>query len=343
VITIVQLPKKVIVMTNKSSCVVPGISVLFTMVALAGFSMSTPAHSQSTAFPSRPITMVVPYPAGATDLQARRVAEIASRSLGQNIVVTNRTGAGGAIGAQSVASSAADGYTLLYAAPAVITIVPLLGNAPYRYEDLTPLARVTTSPHVLAARADAPFSNLQELIRYGRANPGKIVFGSSGNGTAVHLAGEGFADAAGIQLNHVPHRGLAPAITAALGGFVDLVIGLPVAIGPQVQAGKLRAVAQFGASRAPGLDDVPTLKESGVNLVLGVDIGVFAPAGLPAPVVRRLEEAFAAAVRSDEFKTFAAKAKSTPGYLDSAGYRAVVESERKLYARLVPALKLKAN
>jgi tripartite-type tricarboxylate transporter receptor subunit TctC len=122
-----------------------------------------------------------------------------------------------------------------------------------------------------------------------------------------------------------------------------VVIGLPVAIGPQVQAGKLRAVAQFGANRAPGLEDVPTLKESGVNLVLGVDIGVFAPSGLPPAVVRRLEEAFAAAVRSDEFKTFAAKARSTPGYLNSAAYRAVVENERKLYARLVPALKLKAN
>jgi tripartite-type tricarboxylate transporter receptor subunit TctC len=287
--------------------------------------------------------MVVPYPPGATDLEARRIAELASRALGQNIIVTNRTGAGGAIGAQSVASSAADGYTLLYAAPAVVTIVPLLGNAPYRYEDLLPLARITASPHVLAARADAPFSNVQELIKYGRANPGKIVFGSSGSGTAVHLAGEGFAEAAGLQLNHVPHRGLAPAITAALGGFVDLVIGLPVAIGPQVQAGKLRAIAQFGAGRAPGLDEVPTLKESGVNLVLGVDIGVFAPSGVPAAVVRRIEEALAAAVRSDEFKAFAAKARSTPGYLDSTAYRAVVENERKLYARLVPALKLKSN
>jgi tripartite-type tricarboxylate transporter receptor subunit TctC len=310
-----------------------------TAIALA----LAPAAAQAQAFPSRPITMVVPYPPGATDLEARRLAEIASRSLGQNIIVTNRTGAGGAIGAQSVSSSPADGYTLLYAAPAVLTIVPLLGNAPYRYEDLLPVARITASPHLLAARADAPFKNLDELIRYGRANSGKVVFGSSGSGTAVHLAGEGFAEAAGLKLNHVPHRGLAPAITAALGGFVDLVIGLPVAIGPQIQAGKLTAIAQFGATRAPGLETVPTLKEGGIDLVLGVDIGVFAPAGLPVPVLRRLEEAFAAAVQSEDFKSFAAKAQATPGFLNSAAYRAVVDNERKLYARLVPALKIEAN
>lgn len=310
--------------------------------ALAGTALPAGVQAQAgPSYPSRPITLVVPYPPGATDLEARKMAEIAARSLGQTIVVVNRTGAGGAIGAQSVASSAADGYTLLYAAPAVVTIVPLLGNSPYRYEDLLPVARITASPHLLAARADAPFKNLTELVAWGRANPGKIGFGSSGSGTAVHLAGEGFAEAAGIRINHVPHRGLAPAITAALGGFVDIVIGLPVAISPQVQGGKLRAIAQFGTSRAPGLENVPTLKESGIDLVLGVDIGIFGPAALPAPVLARLESALSAAVQSEEFRTFAANAQATPGFLGSSDYRRVVDNERKLYAGLVPRLDIK--
>jgi len=312
------------------------------ILALAATGLPADVQAQSaTAYPSRPITLVVPYPPGATDLEARKIAEIASRGLGQTIVVVNRTGAGGAIGAQSVAASAADGYTLLYAAPAVVTIVPLLGNSPYRYEDLLPVARITASPHLLAARADAPFKNLVELVAWARANPGKLAFGSSGSGTAVHLAGEGFAETAGIKINHVPHRGLAPAITAALGGFVDIVIGLPVAIGPQIQGGKLRAIAQFGASRAPGLEQVPTLKESGIDLVLGVDIGIFGPAALPAAVLTRLETALAAAVQSEEFRAFAANAQATPGFLGAAAYRNVVDNERKLYARLVPSLDIK--
>jgi tripartite-type tricarboxylate transporter receptor subunit TctC len=312
------------------------------ILALAATGLPADLHAQSpTAYPSRPITLVVPYPPGATDLEARKIAEIASRGLGQTIVVVNRTGAGGAIGAQSVAASAADGYTLLYAAPAVVTIVPLLGNSPYRYEDLLPVARITASPHLLAARADAPFKNLAELLAWGRANPGKIGFGSSGSGTAVHLAGEGFAEAAGIKINHVPHRGLAPAITAALGGFVDIVIGLPVAIGPQIQGGRLRAIAQFGAARAPGLEQVPTLKESGIDLVLGVDIGIFGPAALPASVLARLEGALSAAVQTDEFRTFAANAQATPGFLNASDYRRVVDNERKLYAGLVPRLDIK--
>ncbi len=312
------------------------------VLAMTGMGLALSVHAQAPAtYPSRAITLVVPYPPGATDLEARKLAEIASRSLGQTIVVVNRTGAGGAIGAQSVAASPADGYTLLYAAPAVLTIVPLLGNSPYRYEDLLPVARITASPHLLAARSDAPFKNLAELVAWGRANPEKIGFGSSGSGTAVHLAGEGFAEAAGIKINHVPHRGLAPAITAALGGFVDIVIGLPVAIGPQIQGGKLRAIAQFGATRAPGLEQVPTLKESGIDLVLGVDIGVFGPAALPASVLARLDGALSAAVQSEEFRAFAANAQATPGYLNAAAYRSIVDNERKLYAGLVPRLDIK--
>jgi len=304
----------------------------------AALSTNTPAWAQT--YPDRPITLVVPYAPGATDQEARRLAEGMSKELGQTIVVENRTGAGGAIGAQHVARAKPDGYTLLYAAPAVITGAPLLGNAQYHYEDLAPVARSTSSPHVLAARSDAPFKTLPELIDYAKQNPGKVVFGSSGAGTAVHLAGEAFARAAGIDFNHVPYRGLAPAITAALGGFADLVIGLPVAIKPQVDGDKLRALAQFGNSRAPTLPEVPTLNEQNIPLTLSVDIGVFAPAGTPDDVVARIEAAMKKTVESPEFTKFAEAALVIPSFLGSAGYKDIVDAERKLYADIFPTLKL---
>ena len=307
-------------------------------LSIAATLAISPAWSQ--AFPSRPVTIVVPYAPGATDREARKLGEIAAKHLGQPIVIENKEGAGGAIGTQFVAQAKPDGHTLLYAAPAVITIAPLLGTPPYKYDDVVPVARATTSPHVLAARADAPFKTAREMIAYARSNPGKVVFGSSGSGTAVHLAGEAFADAAGIRFNHVPYRGLAPAITAALGGFVDVVIGLPVAINPQVEGGKMRALAQFGAARAPALPDVPTLEELGVDLRLGVDIGLFAPKGTPAAVIARIGEAFAKAIESEEFKAFAATAMATPAFLNAAEYRKVVDGERTLYAKIVPTLKI---
>ncbi len=309
------------------------------IAAILAFALGG-GHAVAQPFPSRPIVIVVPYAPGATDREARALAELAAKDLGQPVVVENKDGAGGTIGTQFVAKAKPDGHTLLYAAPAVITIAPLLGNAPYKYEDLMPVARGTSSPHVLAARADAPFKTAAELIAYAKANPGKVAFGSSGTGTAVHLAGEAFSDAAGIKFNHVPFRGLAPAITAALGGHVDVVIGLPVAINPHVAGGKMRALAQFGAKRAALLPDVPTLKEVGVNLDLSVDIGLFAPAGTPAGVVARIDEAFARAIASEDFRTFAARALATPGFLEAAQYRKVIDAERALYAKIVPALRL---
>lgn len=310
-------------------------AVLFTLGAA---TLCAQALAQS--YPSKPVTVVVPYAPGATDQAARKLADELAKQLGQPVVIENKDGAGGVIGTQYIARAKPDGYTLLFAAPAVITVAPLLGNAQYKYEDIMPVAQVTTSPHVLAARADAPFKSGKELIDYAKANPGKVVFGSSGTGTAVHLAGEAFAKSAGIEFTHAPYRGLAPAVTAALGGFVDLVIGLPVAIKPQVDGGKLRAIAQFGATRAPSLPDVPTLKELGVDLTLGVDIGLFAPAGTPDDVIVRIDAAVEKAVASADFQTFVNNSLSVPAFLDAAGYSKVVGTERDLYAKIVPELKL---
>ena len=304
------------------------------------FSLLSTPFANAQNWPSRTITIIVPYAPGATDQEARRLAEMISKYVGHPVVVENKEGAGGAIGAQFVARSKPDGYTFLYAAPAVITIAPLLGNASYKYEDLMPVARTTSAPHILASRADAPFKNINEMLSYAKANPGKLVFGSSGTSTAVHLAGETMADAAGISLNHVPYKGLSPAITAALGGFVDVVIGLPVAIKPQVDAGKMRAIAQFGTNRAAALQDLPTLKESGVNVNLSVDLGFFGPAGISPAIIGNMNEAVAKAVNTEEFKAFANRALAAPAFLPADEYKKIVDAERALYARLIPKIKL---
>jgi len=315
----------------------PFIKKIFCIVL---FSLLSTPFANAQNWPSRTITIVVPYAPGTTDQEARRLAEMISKNVGHPVVVENKEGAGGAIGAQFVARSKPDGYTFLYAAPAVITIAPLLGNASYKYDDLVPVARTTSAPHILASRSDAPFKNISEMFLYAKANPGKLVFGSSGTSTAVHLAGETMADAAGISLNHIPYKGLSPAITAALGGFVDVVIGLPVAIKPQVDAGKMRAIAQFGANRAAALPDLPTLKESGVNVTLSVDLGFFGPAGIPPTIMANMNEAIAKAVNTEEFKAFANRALAAPAFLPAEDYKKIVDGERSLYARLIPKIKL---
>jgi len=291
-------------------------------------------------FPTKAITIVVPYAPGATDREARKIAELAAKHLGQTVLVENRDGAGGTIGAAYVARANPDGYTLLYSAPAVLTVAPLVGKPPYVYEDLMPLARASITPHYLAARIDAPFRNAREMVAYAKSNPGKLTFGSPGNGTAVHLAGEALADAAGFQFTHVPHRGLAPALTAVMGGFVDVVIGAPGVINAQVEAGKLRPIAQFGATRATALSNVPTLKEQGIDLALRADFGFFAPIGLPTDVVQRLNEALQKAIESEEFKSFVAVSLVAPAFLNASDYQAVVDAERAIYARVVPKLAL---
>ncbi|TSH89024.1 tripartite tricarboxylate transporter substrate binding protein [Verticiella sediminum] len=307
---------------------------------LLAAAVAAAGSAAAQTFPSRPLTIIVPYAAGATDQQARQMAEIASRELGQTIVVENREGAGGMIGANFVASSKPDGHTILYGAPAVITVAPLLGQAPYGYDDLKALARANIIPHLLAARADAPFKTLPELVAYAKANPGKVTFGSPGNGTAVHLAGEAFAEAAGIELSHVPYRGVAPAITAAAGGFVDLVLGAPGPINPQVDSGRLRALAQFGEERTDELSSVPTLKEEGVDLALRADFGFFVPKDTPEDAMERLQAALKTAIESDAFRKSVTAALSSPAFLPADEYQKVVDDEYAVYSNVVPKLSL---
>ena len=312
----------------------------FSILVLAAVTLLG-ARARSEPYPTGPITIVVPYSPGVTDQQMRVIAPVMQRLSGQTVVIENRAGAGGAIGARFVAAAKPDGYTLLYAAPAVITVLPVMQATPYATGDLLPVARVTSNPHVLAIRANAPFSTLPEMIAYGRANPGKIRFGSSGTGTAVHLAGEAFARAGGFKIKHIPFKGLNEAITQVLGGDIDFVVGLPVAILPLVKDGKMKALAQFGATRSPLAPDVPTLREQGVDLSLAVDIGLFGPKDLSAERVGQIDALLAAAMKSPEVDAYVRSGVATVDYLDAAGYGKLVDADRQLEGSLLTELGLK--
>ncbi len=285
-------------------------------------------------------TVIVPYAPGVTDREVRALAPLMRPRLGQPVVVDNRAGAGGAIGARAVVQAPPDGRTLLYAAAAVVTVLPLLPNPAYAFDDLMPLARVTHNTHVLAARPDAPYRDFPAMLAHARANAERIAFASSGAGTAVHLAGEAMAQAAGVRILHAPFQGLAPAMTAVLGGHADFVIGLPVAIMPAVRDGRLRALVQFGAERSRFAPDVPTLRESGVDLVQGVDIGFFAPKAMPAATTALWVDAVREATASAEFREFADRAQVNAAFLPPEGFAREIQRDRDIYRGLIPRLNL---
>jgi tripartite-type tricarboxylate transporter receptor subunit TctC len=262
-----------------------------TTTALA--SLGTPAVAQTgaPAWPSRPVTLLVPYPpGGSSDNVARPLQVPLAAALGQNVIIENRGGAGGSIGAAAVAQARPDGYMLLVWPTAVLTISPHLMRLPYDpTRDFTPIAMLAMSDGVVAMNPSVPARTIEELVAFGRANPGRLRFGSAGNGTITQMTGEIFAHAAGIQMEHVPYRGSAPALTALLAGDIEMQFD-PIAI-PAIKDGRLRGLAITGARRSPELPDLPTLRELGLWVEGGGGEAFFAlagPAGLAPEVTARL-------------------------------------------------------
>ncbi|MEZ5653952.1 MAG: tripartite tricarboxylate transporter substrate binding protein [Burkholderiaceae bacterium] len=303
--------------------------------ATAALALGTSAH----AFPTGKVTIIVPYSPGATDQLARTLAAEVEKTLGQPVVVETKPGAGGTIGANFVAkSSKPDGHTMLIAVSSVQTVAPHQRKLPYGFADLKPVARVTVGPNIMGARVGAPFKDLAGLVAYAKANPGKVSYGSAGTGGATHLAGEAIAQAAGVQFNHIPFKGVTPAVAAAVGGNVDLVFGFASAIMPQVAGNKLVAIAQLGDKRVSGLPDLTTLREGKIDLALVPNIGVWVPAGTPDDVVAKLEDAFRKAAASESFKAFAAKGMTEIDFAGSADFAKVLATEDKFYAKLLDSL-----
>ena len=273
---------------------------------LALLLVTTPAAAQD--FPSRPITMVAPFPpGGVADLTARPVAAAMEKVLKNPVGVVNKTGAAGAVGMQFVATSKPDGYTLLLALSS-ISIIPeadrIFGRPPaFTVDQFAPIALISADPTILVVRAESPWKTAKEFIEDAKKRPGQISFSSSGVYGTLHMAMELLSHAAGITLRHVPFGGAGPALTAILGGHVDALASGPAVVLPHIKSGKLRALAGWGDRRVAALPDVPTFKELGYpDAEFYIWAGLFAPKGVPEPILARLRDAVRAAVADPEFK-----------------------------------------
>ncbi|WP_280187472.1 Bug family tripartite tricarboxylate transporter substrate binding protein [Delftia sp. PS-11] len=265
-------------------------------LAALGALTGTAALAQEQ-FPSKPITIIVPFAAGGTtDILARIVSQALQQELGQTVIVDNKPGAGGNIGAVAAARAPADGYTLFMGTVGTHAINAALYSKPGYdpIKDFSPLTRVANVPNLLVAHPSQPFKTVKEMIAYARANPGKLNYGSSGSGSSIHLSGELFRSMTGLDMVHVPYKGSAPAITDLLGNQIAIMFdNMPSAI-QHVRSGKLRPIAVTTAKRSPELPDVPTVAESGVPGYEATSwFGLWTQAKTPAPVQQRLYTAIA--------------------------------------------------
>src|SRR3954462_15897458 len=293
------------------------------------------------SYPSKPITLVVPFPpGGVAELVGRPLAAELEKSLRQPIVLINRPGAGGAVGMASVAKTPGDGYTLLMALSS-ISIFPVSdrinGKTPaYELKDFAPIALITADRTVLVVRADGPYKTLKDFVDAAKANPGKINYSSSGVYGTLHVSMEIFANAAGIKLFHVPYQGGGPAVTALLGGQVEASAQGPAAAIGQIKGGKMRALAGWGTERLKLLPDLPTFKELGYQDVeFYIWSGVFAPAATPAPIVSRLRGSVKAAGTSEDFKNVMEKVSTPVHYLDAPEFAKYWERDAQRLAAAV--------
>ncbi|WP_135470562.1 Bug family tripartite tricarboxylate transporter substrate binding protein [Crenalkalicoccus roseus] len=296
------------------------------------------------AWPNRPITLVVPYPpGGTTDLAARPVAPKLAERLGQSVVIENRAGAGGSIGADAVARARPDGHTLLAFPTAVLTISPHVMDLPYDPATaFAPVAMTAIAYGIVVAHPSVPFRDVAGLVEYAKAHPGQLRFGSAGNGTITQLSGEMFAEATGIRLEHVPYRGSAPSLTDLLAGRVQLLFD-PVAI-PAVREGRLIALATNAETRNPQLPEVPTLRELGLQRAEATPwFGIAAPAGVPAPVIARLVEALGAVLALPEVAATMAPMGMTPRFEAGEAFAERIRRERATYGEVVRRVGVRAG
>jgi len=266
-------------------------AIVVVTIALALATGAQPLSAQD--YPSRPVRVVVPFAPGAgTDLLGRLVAGELTQRLGQQFFVENKPGAAAQLGTDLVAKSPADGYTLLWTVTDGLSVLPAVkASVPYKIpDDFAFIAGVSQMSFVVSVNAKAPIKSMAELIAYGKANPGKLNFGSAGVGSAPHMGIALISVAAGIDMVHVPFAGLGPTTNALIAGTVDLALVTPPLIKPHVESGAVRALAMTGKSRHPLLPDVPTLQEAGLNVTTIVSYGLSAPTGTPEPILARLRK-----------------------------------------------------
>jgi len=320
------------------------ISKVWRALAL-GILLSAVAGAARAEYPDRPIRLIAPFPAGGlADVLARAVGDEVSRSLGQPVIVENRTGAGGNIGAEAVARSTPDGYTLMMTSAGILTANQFLyATMPFDpAKDFVTVSNVADMPMMVVVGPRVEAKTLAEFVALARANPGKLNFGSPGVGTTGHLGLAMFMHAAGIKLTHVPYRGAAPAITDLLAGQIDGVVDNPPTVLPHIESGKLRALAVAAKQRMTLLPDLPTAAEAGVpNFEASSWFGVVAPAGTPPAIVARLHKDIAAALRKPALRERFAKSGARLIGNTPEEFAAQIVADRKMWGDIIRAADIK--
>ncbi|SFE90543.1 tripartite tricarboxylate transporter substrate binding protein [Paracidovorax wautersii] len=322
-------------------------TLLRATVALASCALFAPlAQAQAQAgWPARPIRLVVPFPPGGLiDNMARLVGAKLGQDLGQPVVVDNKPGAGGNLGAAEAARAPADGYTLLMASPALTISPAIYKNLPYQPSQLAPVALLGRVPNVLLVNPASGVTTVSDLVARAKAAPGRMNYASNGNGTSLHLSAELFKRQTGAFITHVPYRGSAAAVTALLSGEVDLMFdNLPSSIG-QIKAGKLRALAVTTPQRSAALPQVPTLAESGLEgFNVSAWFGMAAPAGLPAPVVARLSQALQKVVQEPDTVAAIQRQGAEPAFMDAPAAAAAMASDAAQWKQVAAFAKIQLD
>ncbi len=311
----------------------------------AGFGPTafTTARAQLGDYPTRPVELIVPYGAGGgTDVLARAYAEAARKHMSQSITVLNKPGASGAIGWQEVVSAKPDGYKL-----AVITVelttLPHMNMAKFTHEDFVPIARLNADPAAITVKADAPWNTIEEFLAAAKKANGDVRVGNAGNGSIWHLAAAALEEKTGVKFNHIPFNGANPAVLALLGGHIEAVAVSPAEVTAHVAGGKLKILAVMADQRAKGFDNVPTLKERGIDLSIGTWRGLGAPKGTPPEIVALLKTVTSKAMQEPVLKDTMEKQNLGVSFADETQFRAAMAKDNIYFKQLMGKLGIKGT
>ena len=304
-------------------------------LGIACLALVSSLQATAQQYPSKPVKVIVPYPpGGAVDVATRKVAQKLADQLGKPFVVENKPGASSTIGAQLAATSPPDGYTLVANDMSYSLLPYVFKKLPFDHEkDLIPVSTTMFAPYAIAVKADSPYKNLQDLIKAAKAAPGKLTFGSGGPGSAPHFATESFSMAAHMDLLHVPYKGAGEAMTALIGGQIDMLMASVPSLVAQAKGGKARILAVSGDKRLPVIPDVPTFAEAGMKEwgILNFN-GIWAPKGTPTGVIAKLQSEIAKAVATPDVKAFFEGQGGLPGGTRSDEFGKLVQSTTKSWA-----------
>jgi len=301
------------------------------------------AQAPAGAWPQRPIELIVPFAAGGgTDVLARALAEVARKHLPQDLIVLNRAGASGAVGWTELANARPDGYKIGIIT-VELTMIPHMGLTKISSDAVLPVARLNADPATIAVRADSPYRSIEELIAAARKDEAAVRIGNAGPGSLGHLAAAALQDKAGVKFNHAPYRGANPAVLDLLGGHIEAVAVTPVEVATYVAAGKIRPLAIMAEQHIQaGWEAVPTLKERGIDLLIGGWRGLAVPRNTPDAVVQTLRKAMALTLKDPVLRETMAKQNMGEGYLDQPEFKAVIDRDNAVFKQLVDKLGIKA-